>query len=49
MTLAPGRPFERFSETPSWESTGHWSAENWAMSHWGVAWGLPMRPVGRWT
>ena len=19
------------------------------MSHWGVAWGLPIRPVGRWT
>ena len=37
------------SVTPSWESTGQASAANWAMSHWGVAWGLPMRPVGRWT
>ena len=47
--FSPASSSKVFSVTPTWESTGHWSAENWAMEHWGVAWVLPMRPVGRWT
>ena len=34
---------------PTWESTGQVSAEKSAIEHCGVAWGLPMKPAGRWT
>ena len=40
----------RRSTIPTCESIGHVSAENSAIEHCGVAWGLPMKPGGggRW-